>query len=71
MFRDDGSPAHVKTSGRPFFDSDSRFLGYRGVATDITAEIQRRVEIRLSPEVMRWIGRRADDAEALRNRGGV
>jgi PAS domain S-box-containing protein len=42
LFRDDGSPAHVKTSGRPFFDSQNRFLGYRGVATDITAEIQRR-----------------------------
>jgi PAS domain S-box-containing protein len=42
LFRDDGLSAHVKTSGRPFYDSESRFLGYRGVATEITAEIQRR-----------------------------
>jgi PAS domain S-box-containing protein len=40
LLRDDGLPAYVKTSGRPFFDSEKRFLGYRGVATDITAEIK-------------------------------
>lgn len=35
-----GSPIYVRTSGKPMFDADSRFLGYRGVSTDITASIR-------------------------------
>jgi PAS domain S-box-containing protein len=35
-----GSPVYVRTSGKPFFDADSAFLGYRGVSTDITATIR-------------------------------
>lgn len=35
-----GSPIYVRTSGKPVFDADSRFLGYRGVSTDITASIR-------------------------------
>ncbi len=30
----------MKTSGRPFFDADGAFLGYRGVAMDVTAQIE-------------------------------
>ncbi len=35
-----GSPVYVRTSGKPFFDADGSFLGYRGVSTDITATIR-------------------------------
>ena len=35
-----GSPIYVRTSGKPFFDVNGRFLGYRGVSTDITATIR-------------------------------
>lgn len=35
-----GSPTYVRTSGKPFFDVDGNFLGYRGVSTDITATIR-------------------------------
>jgi len=35
-----GSPIYVRTSGKPFFDGDGEFLGYRGVSTDITATIR-------------------------------
>ncbi|WP_420969364.1 PAS domain S-box protein [Bradyrhizobium sp. B120] len=35
-----GSPIYVRTSGKPFFDIDGNFLGYRGVSTDITATIR-------------------------------
>nr|WP_245475162.1 MULTISPECIES: PAS domain S-box protein [unclassified Bradyrhizobium] len=35
-----GSPIYVRTSGKPFFDADGNFLGYRGVSTDITATIR-------------------------------
>ncbi|MCA1411163.1 MULTISPECIES: PAS domain S-box protein [Bradyrhizobium] len=35
-----GSPIYVRTSGKPFFDGNGNFLGYRGVSTDITAIIR-------------------------------
>ncbi|MGY4198700.1 PAS domain S-box protein [Bradyrhizobium sp. USDA 4520] len=35
-----GSPIYVRTSGKPFFDANGKFLGYRGVSTDITAIIR-------------------------------
>lgn len=35
-----GSPIYVRTSGKPLFDSNGTFLGYRGVSTDITASIR-------------------------------
>jgi C4-dicarboxylate-specific signal transduction histidine kinase len=40
--RPDGSTMYVKTSGRPVFDERARFLGYRGIGSDITAEVQGR-----------------------------
>jgi PAS domain S-box-containing protein len=38
--RGDGSALHVTTSGRPVFDPEGRFLGYRGVSRDETATIR-------------------------------
>ncbi|MGF6313039.1 PAS domain S-box-containing protein [Bradyrhizobium sp. i1.8.4] len=35
-----GCPIYVRTSGKPFFDVNGNFLGYRGVSTDITAIIR-------------------------------
>jgi PAS domain S-box-containing protein len=35
-----GSPIYVRTSGKPLFDLNGVFLGYRGVSTDITASIR-------------------------------
>jgi PAS domain S-box-containing protein len=35
-----GSPAYVRTSGKPFFDANGNFLGYRGTGTDITATVR-------------------------------
>ena len=32
-----GSPMYVKASGKPVFDSDGEFRGYRGTGTDVTA----------------------------------
>jgi PAS domain S-box-containing protein len=42
LMRPDGSVMYVKTSGRPVFDDHGHFLGYRGIGSDITAEIQGR-----------------------------
>jgi PAS domain S-box-containing protein len=38
--RPDGSNLYVSTSGKPRFDAEGRFLGYRGVGTDITASVR-------------------------------
>ena len=35
-----GSPIHMRASGKPFFDAQGNFLGYRGTGTDITAMIR-------------------------------
>jgi PAS domain S-box-containing protein len=35
-----GAPIYVRTSGKPFFDAAGKFLGYRGVSTDLTAVIR-------------------------------
>jgi PAS domain S-box-containing protein len=35
-----GSPVYVQSSGKPFFDAEGDFLGYRGTGTDITARIR-------------------------------
>jgi PAS domain S-box-containing protein len=35
-----GSPAYVQTSGKPFYDTNDNFLGYRGTGTNITATIR-------------------------------
>ncbi|WP_407154893.1 PAS domain-containing protein [Bradyrhizobium sp. STM 3557] len=37
----DGSPGYTSVSGKPLFDSTGAFLGYRGVASDVTATIRR------------------------------
>ena len=40
LTRPDGLPVYIETSGKPVFDSDGRFLGYRGVGSNITAEVR-------------------------------
>jgi PAS domain S-box-containing protein len=35
-----GSPVYVRSSGKPLFDAEGEFLGYRGTGTDITASIR-------------------------------
>jgi PAS domain S-box-containing protein len=38
--RGDGAPMYVRTSGKPLFDANGEFRGYRGACTDVT-EIMR------------------------------
>lgn len=35
-----GYPIYIRTSGKPLLDASGKFLGYRGVSTDITATIR-------------------------------
>ena len=39
-----GSPMYVKASGKPVFDADGEFRGYRGTGTDVTALIRAQEE---------------------------
>jgi PAS domain S-box-containing protein len=36
----DGSVVYIATSGKPVFDAEDRFLGYRGVSSDVTAAVR-------------------------------
>ncbi|KPQ01764.1 MAG: Signal transduction histidine kinase [Rhodobacteraceae bacterium HLUCCA12] len=36
---DDDSPIYIRVSGAPYFDSEGRFMGYRGVGTNVSALI--------------------------------
>src|SRR5580658_8784362 len=36
----DGSEVYIAASGKPLFDAEGRFLGYRGVASQITAAVR-------------------------------
>ena len=38
--RGDGSVLHLAISGKPVFDPEGRFLGYRGTTTDVTAAVR-------------------------------
>jgi PAS domain S-box-containing protein len=35
-----GSAVYLRTSGKPFFDANGEFLGYRGVATDVSVAVR-------------------------------
>jgi PAS domain S-box-containing protein len=35
-----GSPTYIRSSGKPLFDEEGNFIGYRGTGTDITATIR-------------------------------
>jgi C4-dicarboxylate-specific signal transduction histidine kinase len=41
-----GSPMYVKVSGKPVFDANGEFRGYRGTGTDVTAVIRAEASLR-------------------------
>jgi PAS domain S-box-containing protein len=44
--RDNGSPMYVRASGKPMFDANGEFHGYRGTSTDVTALMQAQEALR-------------------------
>src|SRR6202034_3745873 len=46
----DGTPMFVKASGRPVFDANGEFLGYRGTGTDVTAIVRAQEALRESEQ---------------------
>jgi PAS domain S-box-containing protein len=49
----DGSPMYVRANGKPVFDVDGEFLGYRGTGTDATAIIRAQEALRESERNLR------------------
>jgi PAS domain S-box-containing protein len=47
----DGRRRHVTVSGRPVFDRDGRFMGYRGTATDLTKQREAEQQLRQSQKM--------------------
>jgi PAS domain S-box-containing protein len=46
-----GGRRHVSVSGRPVFDRDGRFIGYRGTATDLTQQREAEQQLRQSQKM--------------------
>jgi PAS domain S-box-containing protein len=46
-----GRRRHVSTSGRPVFDDDGRFVGYRGTSTDLTRQSEAEQLLRQSQKM--------------------
>src|SRR5215510_14797440 len=62
---EDGSRRYLSVSGEPIFDARKRFLGYRGIGRDITAQ-QRVVRLlRLEHRVTRCLAEAQDSQAAL------
>jgi PAS domain S-box-containing protein len=53
--RSDGSSIYLSASGKPVFDGQGEFLGYRGVATDVSAEVRAEKALRESEERFRTL----------------
>jgi diguanylate cyclase (GGDEF)-like protein/PAS domain S-box-containing protein len=47
-FGDDGSLHYIRISGRPVFDGQEKFRGYRGIARDVTEEVEANLALRES-----------------------
>jgi PAS domain S-box-containing protein len=50
---DNGSPMYVRASGKPMFDANGEFQGYRGTSTDVTALMHAQEALRESERRLR------------------
>jgi len=64
---DDGVLYHFSISGEPFFGADGRFLGYRGVGTDITARTREQRLREMEHDLARLLIDVGDPVRAVEN----
>ena len=50
---DNGSPMYVRANGKPMFDANGEFRGYRGTSTDVTALMRAQEALRESERSLR------------------
>ena len=48
-----GEIAHVRVSGKPIFQDNETFMGYRGISTNITTEVEARLQAQQAEEKLR------------------
>jgi PAS domain S-box-containing protein len=60
-----GSPMYVKVSGKPVFDANGEFLGYRGTGTDVTALMRAQEQQTAISEVLRAIVNSPHDLQPI------
>ncbi len=46
----DGRPHHVSVTGKPVFDPDGGFVGYRGTGRDVTADVEAAQQLQFAKE---------------------
>jgi PAS domain S-box-containing protein len=60
-----GSPMYVKASGKPVFDANGEFHGYRGTGTDMTALLRAQEQQTAISEVLRAIANSPHDLQPI------
>jgi PAS domain S-box-containing protein len=66
-----GSPMYVKVSGKPVFDANGEFRGYRGIGTNVTAIMRAQEALRESEARFRTLVDHATDGFILRGEDGT
>lgn len=61
-----GEHRYTRISGKPTFDSEDNFKGYRGIAQDVTQEIHAEQMLQLETSVLRFISDKENVADAVR-----
>ena len=64
-----GSPMYVKASGKPVFDANGEFRGYRGTGTDVTQRNRAEEALRQSTEALRRSEAYLAEAQRLSHTG--
>jgi PAS domain S-box-containing protein len=60
-----GSPMYVKASGKPVFDANGEFRGYRGTGSDVTALMRAQEQQTAISEVLRAIANSPHDLQPI------
>ena len=56
---------HLELAGRPLFDKDGAFVGYRGVGRDVTSQRQQQVLLQIEGDLAQIIRERSEPDEVL------